>query len=716
MNRKSIIVCVAAIAVLALVTVILVSVLYKGVSPEESEPAFEKKGSEMLAAVATDAVAVFQGENLNSVASLYACKDNVGWAPMASAANPAFIAFAEGVYSLSSAGNLNLLGAGSAVLSFFYTGDLVPVLAIDAGKAAEGLDAEMASLQTLADSQHLTMKWLGSDRLASLTTPLKGKSVILVSPSETLVKSAENHILSGASVCEAKGFNEAASVVAGKNRIFICNSNFGKIFSTIADHSIYGKADFFKTLGTWSVFSMESNSVERSVLSGTVTTSRGQQDFMNVFSTVSAGASTVMDMLPQYCSYVASIPSSDIMTYADAYRKYADSRVGLSKFMANQKSLQAKAGMAPAAWLKAEGVSEAAVAAFEVAGKMEQFILLKTKAEADTPAAEFKYAGFTASVLGGMFNIPDESFSAHIGQWLIIGSEAGVKMYSDPAFLESPLSSSSMVEANAKQASARNAAFLLWVPMSDNGSLLGKLFSKNFASSIALSCNGLNEGMLMMVTLDRGKTLVRMDLVRTAVSGDDVVAPVSVSVSDGPFTVKNSGTGKMNKFALQGGRLVLSEDDIPLWSVPFAGSLCGRAANVDFYANGRLQIVFVSGRRLYMLDRLGNMVEGFPVELGKQVLLGPDVYDFNNARRYNILVLNTDNTIDMYNLKGEKPASWLGITCADKILGLPDYFTRGPKSYWAVHTATQTLVFTFYGGQPVKTLQGNVAPADISFD
>lgn len=716
MNRKSIIICIAAVTGLALVAVVLISLLYKGVPDAETEPAFERKGSEMLAAVATDAVAVVQCENLGTAASLYASKDYAGWAPLASAATPSFIAFTEGISSLIEDGSLDILSGGSAVVSFFYTGDLLPVLAVEAGSSSEGLDSEMARLQSLADSQHLTMKWLGSDRLASLTTPLKGKSIIIVSPSETLVKAAENHILCGASVCEAKGFNEAASEQPGRNRLFICNGNSGKIFSTVADHSVYGKAEFFKTLGTWSVFSLEANGMERCSLSGMVTTSRGQQDFMNVFKSSGAGSSTVMDILPQYCSYLATIPTSDISLYAEAYRKYADSRVGLSRFVANQKSLQARAGAAPGDWIREKGISEAAVAAFEVAGKMEQFILLKTDSPADDSVSEFSYGGFTASVLGGMFAIPDESYCARRGQWLIIGSEAGVKMYSTPDFPSAPLSASSMAKSHAKVLAAKNNAFLLWVPLSDNGALLGRIFSKNFASTLALSSTGINESLLAAVPVEKGRTSVSLDLVRTAVSGEDVVAPVSISVSDGPFTVKNSGTGKMDKFALQGGRLVLSEDDVPLWSVPFAGSLCGRAANVDFYANGKLQILFVSGRRLYMLDRLGNMVEGFPVELGKQVLLGPDVYDFNNARRYNIMVLNTDNTIDMYNLKGEKPASWQGITAVDKILGLPDYFTRGPKSYWAAHTASQTLVFSFYGGQPVKVLQGNVAPSDINFD
>ena len=61
---------------------------------------------------------------------------------------------------------------------------------------------------------------------------------------------------------------------------------------------------------------------------------------------------------------------------------------------------------------------------------------------------------------------------------------------------------------------------------------------------------------------------------------------------------------------------------------------------------------------IYVIDRLGRYVSGFPIELGKEITLGPDVYDFSGARKYNIMVLHEDNTIQMYNLKGKKPESW----------------------------------------------------------
>jgi hypothetical protein len=182
----------------------------------------------------------------------------------------------------------------------------------------------------------------------------------------------------------------------------------------------------------------------------------------------------------------------------------------------------------------------------------------------------------------------------------------------------------------------------------------------------------------------------------------------TVVVPKGPFEVKNSGTGKMNRFYQNSHlSLCLSEDGKDLWGIPFKEALCGRASNVDYFANGKLQIIFGAGSKVYILDRLGRFVSGFPVDLKKDILLGPDVYDFNGTRKYNIMVLHKDNTIEMYNLKGQKPASWKGISAPETVKSLPEKITVGGSSFWVVRTSVQTLIYPFYGGDPLTTFAGD---------
>ena len=100
-------------------------------------------------------------------------------------------------------------------------------------------------------------------------------------------------------------------------------------------------------------------------------------------------------------------------------------------------------------------------------------------------------------------------------------------------------------------------------------------------------------------------------------------------------------------------------------------------------------------------------MSGFPLNLGKEIILGPDVYDFSGARKYNIMVLHKDNTIEMYNLKGKKPDSWRSIAPEETIKSLPEKLIAGGKNFWVVRTSMQTLIYPFYGGEPLTVFEGD---------
>ena len=144
-----------------------------------------------------------------------------------------------------------------------------------------------------------------------------------------------------------------------------------------------------------------------------------------------------------------------------------------------------------------------------------------------------------------------------------------------------------------------------------------------------------------------------------------------------------------------------------LWGVPFKGKLCGTAHTLDYYANGKLQILFGSGSSIYLIDRLGHYVNGFPVDLGKTILLGPDVYDFNGTNAYNIMVLHKDNTIEMYNLKGRKPSAWKTIAAPETVKALPERIVVGGNTFWVVRTSIQTLIYPFGGGNALTSFKGD---------
>jgi len=697
MNRKVIYILLAMIAALAVIVGVAVAALYAGTDTGHKSSSSrvnlaEKSGYELLGSIPTDAILVHLPENVQAAAEFYADQTNLGWGPLASAVTPSFRLFVEGLENLSSARSIQSIKGAEAAVSFHYTGELIPLMVMSDPKGSVAASEDAQRIIALADSLKLYSSWTGSR--------------LIVSPSDILVESAVRHQTSDASVAMAPGFAEAADFVSGRNNMFIYVGNCGKIFSTIVNGPYLRYADFFKSIGAWGAISITQNTPTRATAVGGVDYSAGVSAFMKTFASTKTGESTVATMVPAKTSYVFTIPSKDFQTYVKAYQSYADSKVGISKFLAVQKNLQDAAGLAPKTWFSELDVREAAVAAFDIAGSREQFILLRVGKEDATckeGVNDFPYGGFTASLLGKIYKIDDESCCTYKNGWLVIGSRSGVSAYASLDLKDADLASSASFAAHSDVVNTKNLSFMFWFPVTGNAKMLRDVFQKNYESGIEAASYGNEETFVLAGVAGRNTVELTFDIAKPEPPKQKKkeVESTGIDVPAGPFTVKNTGTGKDDELMCANGRLTLTEDGVELWAVPFDGSIAGRVACVDFFQNGKLQFLFASGSNLYLYDRLGRLVEGFPVALEKPVLLGPDVYDFSKSRRYNVIVMNDDYSIDMYNIQGKKPASWAGIVAPERPESLPTYSTSGSKSFWTVRTASAEHTYPFYGGEPV---------------
>lgn len=217
--------------------------------------------------------------------------------------------------------------------------------------------------------------------------------------------------------------------------------------------------------------------------------------------------------------------------------------------------------------------------------------------------------------------------------------------------------------------------------------------------------------------IDGSDSTIIQDSIKNSESSDKEKSEDSlVEEKQTSFEVKNFATGKINTFEqLDDNSLMLIDENGKIsWKVDFNEPICGRVLTIDYYANGRLQFLFAAGSKIYLYDRLGRVVSKFPVDLKSEVALGPDVYDFSGSKRYNIIVLHTNNTIQMYNLRGEKPSQWRGIAPKEKILTLPTRLVKNNVTNWIVYTKNKTLVYPFYGGETIKELKGTVELNNIN--
>jgi hypothetical protein len=94
------------------------------------------------------------------------------------------------------------------------------------------------------------------------------------------------------------------------------------------------------------------------------------------------------------------------------------------------------------------------------------------------------------------------------------------------------------------------------------------------------------------------------------------------------------------------------------WSVPLSGKIMSEIKQVDYYKNGRLQYLFNTIEKLYLIDRNGNNVAHFPVTLKSPATNGVNVFDYDNNRSYRYFVAGEDRKVYAYDNEGKIISGW----------------------------------------------------------
>ena len=729
MNRKTLIILLTAVALLFAVICVAVILLYRTTeSPgaDISELESDSRGG-LFAAVPSDALAVMHFSELQALARTAASDESAA----GFLGDGVFGSFLAGFDSR--AREFGPAKGARAILSWHDDGKLVPLLVIDASRSGSAVPDGFYALRNYADSCGLSTAQLDCSKLAKKGTYLEKRNIILVSVSDLMLKSSERHISQGISVLDQNGFPQAVSAVSGgKGQLYVSNSGIPKIFKEMLNPEYKKHNDFFLRLSDWCAFSFDGVSSGHLYISGTAVCSGGNdgnEKYMNALSGVSASSVTVSGILPSCTVAAFSMPLADASASAEAYGRFADVKMGQAKYEALIGRLTKREGISPVKWAEQTDLREVASASFYVGDSFETVLLLKTgkpdlavlfkgteiqSLKTYVPAIhDFAYSGFASALFGSLFSAKDETKFTFIDGWIVAGSETAVGEYVSGRALENRLSDYMSGSGVSGRLDVKNSKFAAYVSLGEDRRFIDRVFTRRFAELFKEAFSGAAYApAVLSAGAVKGAdgftvTVERTDDIRAAapVSGRDTV----VIIPKGPFEVMNSGTGKMNSFSQQDNLYLTLKDENGkgLWSAEMKTPICGRAGTVDYFNNGKLQILFASGSKLYLIDRLGRFVRPFPVELGKEVLLGPDIYDFNGTKKYNVLVLHKDNTIEMYNLAGNKPDAWKGISCGETIMSLPEMIKSGGKTFWVVRTSLQTLIYPFYGGEPLTVSEGN---------
>ncbi len=95
-----------------------------------------------------------------------------------------------------------------------------------------------------------------------------------------------------------------------------------------------------------------------------------------------------------------------------------------------------------------------------------------------------------------------------------------------------------------------------------------------------------------------------------------------------------------------------------LWKKQVDGKIMSKVYQIDYYRNNKLQYLFNTKDKIYIIDRISNNVENFPIELQAPATAGIAVFDYDGGRDYRFFIPCKDKKIYVYDIQGKILSGW----------------------------------------------------------
>lgn len=102
---------------------------------------------------------------------------------------------------------------------------------------------------------------------------------------------------------------------------------------------------------------------------------------------------------------------------------------------------------------------------------------------------------------------------------------------------------------------------------------------------------------------------------------------------------------------------------------------------VDAFKNGKLQYIFNTKNYIYLIDRNGNDVDGFPIELDSPAETDLSVIEYDGKRDYRLLITCKNKKIYNFDIKGKKTKGWRHNKASDPTIQPFKHMFVGKKDY-----------------------------------
>jgi len=150
-----------------------------------------------------------------------------------------------------------------------------------------------------------------------------------------------------------------------------------------------------------------------------------------------------------------------------------------------------------------------------------------------------------------------------------------------------------------------------------------------------------------------------------------------------PFFFTNHNTGAKEIFIqdIRNNAYLINSAGRVLWKVPLKEQITGTVYMIDYYRNGKYQLLFSGKNNLHLLDRNGNYVERYPVRLRSPASNSLALFDYDNNKTYRLVIAGEDKMIYSYDKSGSAVKGWEPYRTSGYVTSEAGFYKVSGKDY-----------------------------------
>ena len=551
-------------------------------------------------------------------------------------------------------------------------------------------------------------------------------NVLVMSTSSFLVESVIRHLDNGTSLMDNIDFANLYKQKGDAMAVYINHHQIGKLFSGVVMRKFLKYSDFMLRYASWSCFEM---TFEKGALrlKGNLIND-GEEKFQStVLLTQKGSKSDFAKILPAQTLFCAGIVLSDMDKYLEKHQLFLEVHKKLSGYKYKQHIVAIEGKKSPVEYADSLEIKELVAAYCKFGDRHEWLTFMKQESsfgigsmvatvidrKKEPEVEDYLYKGYLEALFGEMFSHCNEETICDLGGgWKVIGPKdivaefaAGNANYTNLAYWmdQTPMKGFLGREGLIKVMSniKESPDSILQVIKPYYRALFKSSLEMNNFEVAALNIGTEGANITSDIAFYASKLAeVPQERPREESADNAVYIDSTIVVERGPFEVRDHVKGeKQYVEQLPNNKIrLMSATKRGIWAIPFETPICGVIDQVDFFKNGKLQMIFVSEDRLYLLDRMARIVRGFPVKLEKRVILGPRILDLNGDKEYSFFVLNEDNSISLYRLERDnKSLKGMEIKAPEFVRELPEIKSINGENYIILKSVFRTRIYRMDG-------------------